>query len=527
MSRPRTWVSGLIVGAILAAAIPLAGQVNPQIQIAISNLTTGITPFTQGRIVTSGYLNWGSTSGTSGYGLRDNAGVIQYKNSVGDWNSLPSSGSLGLDATYITQIPDTNLTHEQALSALGSALLVNTTTTGVLSAYAGSTCTNQFVRALSALGVATCAGVVITTDTTGTLTVARGGTGITAGTSGGVLAFTATGTLASSALLGDNVLMVGGGAGVAPNAIAAGLGTTTTLMHGNAAGEPTWAAVSLTADVSGITPTANGGTGIAYFTAAGPSVARVYTFPDAATTILTTNAAVTAVQGGTGIASYAIGDILGANTTTTISKIADIATGNALLSGGVNTLPLWGKIGLTTHVSGTLPTANGGTGLTGFTTGDVIAALNGTTLTGITAPAVGQVLISQGVTTVPVWSASPQLASIKLNTTTTFSGTAPTITSGFGTGPSVFGTGTAAAFRVNVGTGGIATAGVIGMPAAGTAWVCSVLNLTAAAGNRADNRTVQTGSTATTITVQGQAISTGAAAAWVASDTLAISCAAY
>jgi len=44
--------------------------------------------------------------------------------------------------------------------------------------------------------------------------------------------------------------------------------------------------VDLTADVIGITPTANGGTGIAYFTATGPTVARVYTFPDAAATIL-------------------------------------------------------------------------------------------------------------------------------------------------------------------------------------------------------------------------------------------------
>lgn len=35
-----------------------------------------------------------------------------------------------------------------------------------------------------------------------------------------------------------------------------------------------------------ILPTANGGTGIAYFTAAGPTLARVYTFPDAAATIL-------------------------------------------------------------------------------------------------------------------------------------------------------------------------------------------------------------------------------------------------
>lgn len=43
--------------------------------------------------------------------------------------------------------------------------------------------------------------------------------------------------------------------------------------------------------ITGILPTANGGTGIAFFTAAGPTVARVYTFPDAAATIARSDAA--------------------------------------------------------------------------------------------------------------------------------------------------------------------------------------------------------------------------------------------
>lgn len=67
-------------------------------------------------------------------------------------------------------------------------------------------------------------------------------------------------------------------------------------------------------------------------------------------------------NGGTGIASYAVGDILYASTTTTLSKLADVAVGNALISGGVGVAPSWGKIGLTTHVSGTLGAGNGGTG---------------------------------------------------------------------------------------------------------------------------------------------------------------------
>ncbi len=68
-------------------------------------------------------------------------------------------------------------------------------------------------------------------------------------------------------------------------------------------------------------------------------------------------------HGGTGQASYAVGDLLYASGTTTLSKLADVATGNALISGGVTTAPSWGKIGLTTHVSGILAGTNGGTGV--------------------------------------------------------------------------------------------------------------------------------------------------------------------
>jgi len=71
-----------------------------------------------------------------------------------------------------------------------------------------------------------------------------------------------------------------------------------------------------------------------------------------------------AANGGTGQSSYAIGDIPFASGSTSLSKLADVATGNALLSGGVGVAPAYGKVGLTTHVTGTLPVANGGTGVT-------------------------------------------------------------------------------------------------------------------------------------------------------------------
>lgn len=203
----------------------------------------------------------------------------------------------------------------------------------------------------------------------GIIAVANGGTGLASGTSGGILGYTAAGTLASSGALTANALLLGGGAGATPSALGS-LGTTTTVLHGNAAGAPTFGAVSLTADVADILLGANGGTGNGFFAVSGPAASlKTFTFPNASAAVLTDNAAVTAAQGGTGIASYAVGDIVYASGATTLSKLADVATGNALISGGVTTAPSWGKVGLTTHVSGTLPVANGGTGITSFGTG--------------------------------------------------------------------------------------------------------------------------------------------------------------
>lgn len=78
---------------------------------------------------------------------------------------------------------------------------------------------------------------------------------------------------------------------------------------------------------------------------------------------LHTGGPLTAPNGGTGQAAYTIGDLLYASAVGVLSKLAAVATGNALISGGVGAAPSWGKIGLTTHVSGILPPANGGTGV--------------------------------------------------------------------------------------------------------------------------------------------------------------------
>lgn len=85
-------------------------------------------------------------------------------------------------------------------------------------------------------------------------------------------------------------------------------------------------------------------------------------------------------RGGTGLATYTVGDFIQASGATTLAVLASIATGNVLLSGGVGAVSSWGKVGLATHVSGTLPAVNGGTGLSSFTIGDFITAATTTTL---------------------------------------------------------------------------------------------------------------------------------------------------
>lgn len=146
-----------------------------------------------------------------------------------------------------------------------------------------------------------------------------------AGGSGGSSAFDAltSGTNTTAAMV------VGSGGTLAPSSATAGVvsanqlngtqmsGMTTGLLHvttttGAVVGgllvnaDITSATIDLTAKVTGILPTANGGTANAFFTVSGPaSSAKTFTFPNASATVLTTSAAVTAGQGGTGVANTA------------------------------------------------------------------------------------------------------------------------------------------------------------------------------------------------------------------------------
>ena len=127
-----------------------------------------------------------------------------------------------------------------------------------------------------------------------------------------------------------NAVMLG--AGGADSKALASLGTTTTLLHGNAAGAPTFGAVSLTADVSGILPVANGGSGTASpglvqganvtITGTWPTQTVAATAPTPVVNDLTTGGTTSALSAQQGVVLKGLTDTNAANIATNTTAIA-------------------------------------------------------------------------------------------------------------------------------------------------------------------------------------------------------------
>lgn len=92
--------------------------------------------------------------GSSGQVVTVTAGIPAWADATGGGSGAPT------DATYITETANGSLSAEFAMGSLGTGLVKNATTTGVPSIYAGTSCTNQFVRSLNASGAATCESIV-------------------------------------------------------------------------------------------------------------------------------------------------------------------------------------------------------------------------------------------------------------------------------------------------------------------------------------------------------------------------------
>lgn len=270
-----------LLALLLLAAAPLAAQDevqdliyevnNPPLTLYPHQLFSSTHSDTVAGSPILGDMIWfdGSRWTRGGIGAHINGEVWTIVNGSPDWAAAPGGGA-STGASYITKVAEAGLSNEFALGSLGTGILINTTTTGVPTILSAQTCTNQFVRSYNASGTATCASVAnadiaaatidLTTKVTGVLpaanggngngffavagpdtstktftfpnasanvltdnaavTVAQGGTGIASGANGGVLGFTGTTTVASSALLASNSPVLGGGAGATPKTVA-------------------------------------------------------------------------------------------------------------------------------------------------------------------------------------------------------------------------------------------------------------------------------------------------------------------
>ena len=294
-------------------------------------ITLGTTPlvFTQfsgaGQIVAGDGLT--KTGNTINVGTASTARIVVNTDNIDLATSGVSAatyGSIGYQISQVTFDAYGRATTASNRDLFGSSLTANT----VFAAPNGATGAPSF-RALVAADIPSLDASKITT---GTLGVARGGTGVDASAA-------ANGTL-----------LIGNGTGFTLATLSA---TANQIAITNASG-------SITLGISG---TYVGQTSIT-------TLGTITTGTWSASTIA-------ANRGGTGQTTYAIGDILYADTTSTLARLAGVATGNALISGGVGAAPSWGKIGLTTHVSGTLAIGNGGTGVTGTPTNGQLLIGNG------------------------------------------------------------------------------------------------------------------------------------------------------
>jgi len=116
-------------------------------------------------------------------------------------------------------------------------------------------------------------------------------------------------------------------------------------------------------DVTGVISPAYGGTGNQYTQFSGPSSStKTFTLPNANATILTSNAAVTVAQGGTGLASIPSNNLMYGGAST-VSLLAPHVTTGTILMNTASGAPSWSLLSGLPATAGVLPAANGGTGV--------------------------------------------------------------------------------------------------------------------------------------------------------------------
>ncbi|WP_431207521.1 beta strand repeat-containing protein [Burkholderia cepacia] len=204
---------------------------------------------------------------------------------------------------------------------------------------------------------------------------------------------------------------------------------------------------------------------------------------------------------------------IGATTPSTGAFTTLSASGAATL----NTLSSSGATITGGSINGT-PVGNSAASTGAFTTLSASGTVSGAGFSSYLAspPAIGGTAAAAGT-----FSAMNVKGAYSMWGNVTLSNISPTISSGFGTSPSIVDSNGGAAFRLNVGSGGTASSGTVTLAAASHAWVCQAQDVTTTSASVFVTK--MTASTSTSVTFTNFNTS-GAAAAWAANDILYISC---
>jgi hypothetical protein len=259
-----------------------------------------------------------------------------------------------------------------------------------------------------------------------------------------------------------------------------------------------------------------------------------------------------------------------------LNPVGSVA-GQVIVSSGPTTVAAWGGIGVNgitaiaantviANATGSsasptafaMPSCTGSANALGYTSGTGIicnGSINAATLGGATFASPGSIgattagagaftsLSASGTVTgagfsnylltpPPIGSTTPNAGRFTTVIATTSytltnlvsSVTAPTVSSGFGTSPTISNNNGTAAFLLHIGTGGTASTGVLTMPTASNGWMCDAADISSQSSTVFITKVSAEGPTSVTLT---QYNTSGAAAAWGSGDFVVVKCSAF